>query len=139
MDEPIYLEHDRKSLVLETLANVVPMSTETGEAFRRANDEGYFAFNALLLAHNGSPVALELFRSMMADKAVDSEARVELLHQAICPTAPSWRSFRWLGHPGRRPRRAGCDSRDRIRVRLSDGMVPDPRASAPGVADGFRR
>ena len=85
VDEPIYLEHDRKSLVLETLAAVVPMNTETAEAFRRANDEGYFAFNALLLARNGSPVALELFRSMMGDKEVEVEERVEMLHRGILP------------------------------------------------------
>jgi hypothetical protein len=85
VDEPVYLEHDRKSFVLEALANVEPMSADTVEAFRRANEEGYFASDALLLADNGSPAALELFRSMMADQAVDSEARVELLHRSIMP------------------------------------------------------
>ena len=85
VDEPIYLEHDRKSLVLEALAAVVPMSADTADAFRRANDEGYFAFNALLLAKNGSPVALELYRSMMGDTAVDPESRVELVRKGIMP------------------------------------------------------
>jgi len=85
VDEPIYLEHDRKSLILEALAGVVPMTAETAEAFRRANEEGYFAYDALLLARNGSPVALELFRSMMGDKELDAEARVELMHKGIMP------------------------------------------------------
>jgi hypothetical protein len=85
VDEPIYLEHDRKSFVLEAVANVAPMIAETVEAFRRANEEGYFGVDALLLADNGSPAALELFRSMMAGKEVDSESRVELLHKSIMP------------------------------------------------------
>lgn len=85
VDEPLYLEHDRKSLILEALAAVVPMTTETAEAFRRANDEGYFAFDALLLARNGSPVALDLYRSMMCDNEVDAESRVELLHKGLLP------------------------------------------------------
>lgn len=84
-DEPIYLEHDRKSLVLEALAAVVPMSSDSAEAFRRANEEGYFAFDALLLARNGSPVALELFRSMMGEKDIDPDSRVELMHRGILP------------------------------------------------------
>lgn len=85
VDEPIYLEHDRKSFVLEAVANVAPMIAETVEAFRRANEEGYFGVDALLLADNGSPAALELFRSMMTEKEVDSESRVELLHKSIMP------------------------------------------------------
>jgi hypothetical protein len=85
VDEPIYLEHDRKSFVLEAVANVAPMIAETVEAFRRANEEGYFGVDALLLADNGSPAALELFRFMMAEKEVDSESRVELLHKSIMP------------------------------------------------------
>ena len=84
-DEPVYLENDRKSFLLEALAVVTPMKTETAEAFRRANEEGYFAFDALLLAANGSPVALDLFASMMSDKDEDIEARIELLHKGIVP------------------------------------------------------
>jgi hypothetical protein len=85
VDQEMYLEHDRKSLVLEALAGVVPMSAETAAAFERANDEGYFAFDALLLAKNGSVVALDLYRSMMAGTAVEAESRVELVHQGILP------------------------------------------------------
>jgi hypothetical protein len=85
VDEPMYLEHDRKSLVLEALAGVVPMSPDTAAAFERANEEGYFAFDALLLAQNSSLVALDLYRSMMSDSAVDAESRVELVRKGILP------------------------------------------------------
>jgi hypothetical protein len=85
VDEPMYLDHDRKSLVLEALAGVVPMSPETAAAFERANEEGYYAFNALLLARNSSAVALDLYRSMMSDQSVDVESRVELVHKGILP------------------------------------------------------
>jgi len=85
VDEPVYLEHDRKSFVLQALAAVPQMEPETAEAFRRANQEGYFGFDALLLAANSSLIALRLFRSMMAQKEVEPEVRVELLHKGIMP------------------------------------------------------
>jgi hypothetical protein len=85
VDEPMYLEYDRKSLVLDALASTVPMTPATAAAFERANDEGYYAFDALLLAQNGSVVALELYRSMMSDPAVDPEVRVELVRKGILP------------------------------------------------------
>jgi len=85
VDHPAYLMNDRKSFLLEAMARVSPMNAETVEAFRRANEEGYFGFNALLLAANGSVRALELFASMTGDKAIDWEARVELLHKGIVP------------------------------------------------------
>jgi hypothetical protein len=85
VEEPLYLEHNRKFLVLEALASAPEMTLETAEAFRRANATGFFPYDALLLARNGSPVALDLFRSMMGDKEVDEETRVESLHNAILP------------------------------------------------------
>ncbi len=85
VDQPMYLEHDRKSLVLEALAGVVPMSSQTAAAFASANDEGYFAFDALLLAKNSSVVALDLYRLMMTDTAVEAETRVELVREGILP------------------------------------------------------
>src|SRR5213594_242942 len=45
VDDPDWLANDRKSFLLQALAAVVPMNAETVEAFRRANEEGYFAFN----------------------------------------------------------------------------------------------
>jgi hypothetical protein len=85
VDEPMYLEHDRKSLVLEALAGVVPMSPDTAAAFERANEDGYFGFDALLLARNSSAVALDLYQSMMSDHTVDIESRVELVRKGILP------------------------------------------------------
>ena len=85
VDDPKYLEHDRKSVLLKALAGVVPMSQEAAAAFRRANEEGYFAFNALLLARNGSRAALDLFRDMMLDTEQEPVSRVELVHMGILP------------------------------------------------------
>lgn len=85
VDEPMYLEHDRKSIVLDALAGVVPMSPDTSAAFERANEDGYFGFDALLLARNSSVVALDLYRSMMSDSTVDVESRVELVRKGILP------------------------------------------------------
>lgn len=76
---------DRKSFLLEALARVVPMSAESVAAFSGANSEGYFAFNARLLAENSSPAALGLFLTMMLDDEEDIETRVELLHASLVP------------------------------------------------------
>src|SRR5262245_26220757 len=84
-EDPVFLENDRKSLVLEFLASVKPMSERTAAVFQRSNDEGYFAFNALLLAGNGSPRALRLFESMMLSKDVPAEIRIESLHRSVLP------------------------------------------------------
>jgi hypothetical protein len=85
VDEPVYLEHDRKGMVLEAMAAAVPMTPDVAAAFERANDEGYFGYNALLLAKNGSPVALELFRSMMRNTDAELEERIEFIHKGILP------------------------------------------------------
>ena len=76
---------DRKSFLLEALARVVPMSAESVAAFSGANSEGYFAFNARLLAENSSPAALGLFLTMMLDEEEDIDTRVELLHASPVP------------------------------------------------------
>lgn len=84
--EPEFAADDlRKPFLLEALARVRPMSSETVELFRRTNDEGYFATNAWLLAENGSPRALELLASMMADRNVPPARRVDCLHMAVVP------------------------------------------------------
>lgn len=84
-DSVFVAEGDRKSFVLELLAKVRPMGERTAAVFQRSNAEGYFAFNARLLADNGSPHALELFASMMLDKAEPVESRIQCLHVAIVP------------------------------------------------------
>ncbi len=82
--EPRFLEDDdRKVFLLEALAAVRPMSAETAEWLRKTNAEGWFAFNAPLLAENASPPALELFESMMVDRDVPAERRIDCLHEAL--------------------------------------------------------
>jgi len=85
-NDPVFLEDDdRQSFLLQALARVTPMSESAADLFRRTNEEGYFAFNARLLAANASTLALELFASMMEDKEVPSERRVDCLHMSIVP------------------------------------------------------
>ena len=85
-EDPVFIASgDRKSFVLELLGAVRPMDDRTAGVFQRANAEGYFAFNARLLADNGSPRALGLFESMMLDKSVPAEDRIQCLHVSIVP------------------------------------------------------
>jgi hypothetical protein len=85
-EDPAFLEDDdRQTFLLDALARVTPMTAPTVEFFQRTNDEGYFAMNAPRLAANGSPLALELFASMMSDREVPWERRVDLLHMSIVP------------------------------------------------------
>jgi hypothetical protein len=107
-EDPVFLENDRKSFVLELLASVKPMAERTAAVFQRSNDEGYFAFNALLLAGNGSPRALRLFESMMGDRAVAAEIRIECLHRSVLP---------------RRTDPAILATADRILSRPSEGVI----------------
>jgi hypothetical protein len=84
-DRAFLSDPDRKSFLLEALAGVTPMTAESAEIFRVANPEGYFAFNARLLAENASPVALGLFLAMMLDSEEEVETRVEILHMSLVP------------------------------------------------------
>lgn len=86
VDDPVFLaERIRKTFLLKVLAAVKPMSERTAAVFQRSNQEGYFPFNATLLAGNGSPPALRLFEAMMLDRAVLAETRVESLHVCVLP------------------------------------------------------
>jgi hypothetical protein len=76
---------DRASFLLEILAKVKPMSQRAVEVFRDTNEQGYFAFNARLLAENASSRALALFETMMLDKDTPVESRVECLHVSVLP------------------------------------------------------
>jgi hypothetical protein len=85
-NDPVFLaDDDRKSFLLRALCGVTPMSADTVELFHRTNDEGYFAFNAPLLAANGSPRALELFAMMIEDPNSPLDERVDCLHVSILP------------------------------------------------------
>lgn len=76
-------DDDRKIFLLPALAAVRPMSEEGAALFRRTNDEGYYSANAPLLVKNGSPRALELFESMIKDRDVDPENRIDALHTSV--------------------------------------------------------
>jgi hypothetical protein len=85
-EDPAYVAvDDRESFLLETLAKVKPMSQRAADLFQTANERGYFAFNARLLAENASPRALALFQAMMLDKETPLESRVECLHVSVVP------------------------------------------------------
>ncbi|MGA8313588.1 MAG: hypothetical protein WB755_26425 [Terriglobales bacterium] len=84
-DDPLYQDDARLSPLLDVLAAVKPMSARIAALFQRTNQEGYFGYNARLLAANGSPVALKLFESMILDKGVPIENRVECLHISVVP------------------------------------------------------
>jgi mannitol/fructose-specific phosphotransferase system IIA component (Ntr-type) len=75
----------RMPFLLEALAQVRPMSADTVDLFRRTSEEGYFAFNAVLLAKNGSRPALDLFVAMMENRDHEPEERVDILHMGIAP------------------------------------------------------
>ena len=84
-DDPLYQEDNRLSPLLEVLAAIKPMSARSAALFQRTNEEGYVAYNARLLADNGSPAALKLLESMMLDKSVPMESRLQCLHISIVP------------------------------------------------------
>ncbi len=90
--DPVFTaDDDRKEFLLQALAVVNPMSEATAVRFRETNAEGWFAFNAPLLAKNGSSRALALFEEMMLDPSVPLERRVDCLHSSLVPrrTQPS--------------------------------------------------
>jgi hypothetical protein len=70
---------------LRALASARPMTEETAAVFRRANAEGYFSLDAILLADNGSPRALSLLGQMLADRSVPAARRVDGMHFAVYP------------------------------------------------------
>ena len=82
-DEVFQSDDDRTPFLLEALARVTPMQADTVKFFRRTSDESYFAANAPLLVANGSPAALTLFVSMMADREIEQERRVDCLHISV--------------------------------------------------------
>ncbi len=86
IQDPVFIEEsDRKIFLLEALAAVVPMSAGTVEAFRNANEEGYYASSARLLAGNSSPLALGLYLEMMLDNEIEAAERVDILHMSLIP------------------------------------------------------
>ncbi|PYS34083.1 MAG: hypothetical protein DMG14_30295 [Acidobacteria bacterium] len=84
-DSNFMSDEDRMDFLLEALSSVRPMTDEGVDLFRQTNEDGYFAFNAPLLVKNGSPRALELFESMMADHTVPENRRIDSLHRSLLP------------------------------------------------------
>jgi hypothetical protein len=83
-NDPTFLsDDDRMADLLPTLAAVWPTSAEGVAVFKQANAQGYFAKNALLLASNGSPLAMQLFEEMIADRKVRAGRRIDLLHHTV--------------------------------------------------------
>ncbi len=78
--EPVRLNY-----LLAALAAVRPMSEPAAALFRTTNTEGYFTVNGPLLVANGSPRALQLFESMMADPSVDAEQRIDVIRRSVLP------------------------------------------------------
>lgn len=84
-DETYLADPDRKVFLLRALAAVRPMSDEAAALFRDANAEGYFGADAILLANNGSPRALDLLGDMLADGTVPAARRTDCAHLALYP------------------------------------------------------
>ena len=80
---------DRRLFLLNILAAVRPMSKQTVALFQESNALGYFPSNAILLASNASPLAMELFETMMVSNAITVENRIDLLHFALIPRRTS--------------------------------------------------
>lgn len=70
---------------LRAVASARPMTEEGAAVFRRANAEGYFGLDAILLAENGSERALELLGEMLADRSVPVARRVDAVRFAVYP------------------------------------------------------
>ena len=84
-DKNFTADEDRMDFILETLSAVKPMTEDAARLFQQTNADGYFAFNAPLLVKNGSPHSLDLFESMLNDRSVDVERRVDSIHRSILP------------------------------------------------------
>ena len=76
-------DDDRRPFLLTAAAAVRPMEEPTVRLFVEANEAGYFSFDAPLLAGNGSPLALGLFKSMILDEDVPAARRIDALHASL--------------------------------------------------------
>lgn len=83
MNDTYLADPDRKTFLLRVLAAVRPMSEEAAEVFRDANAEGHFSLDAILLASNGSPRALALLQSMLADRSIPIARRIDAIRFTV--------------------------------------------------------
>ncbi len=75
----------RTGFALQALAAVRPMSAEAEALFRKANAEGSFNSNLILLAANSSERAVALLESMFADRSHRVDDRASTTHESIVP------------------------------------------------------
>ncbi|WP_437498401.1 hypothetical protein [Sorangium sp. So ce1099] len=96
---PGYLaDPDRKAFVLRVLAAVRPMSEEAAALFREANAEGEFGLDAVLLADNGSPRALDLLGEMLVDREVPVARRIDCVRVTVYPHRAEAPMLELAGH-----------------------------------------
>ncbi|MFN0105578.1 MAG: hypothetical protein ACKV2U_26260 [Bryobacteraceae bacterium] len=85
VDKIFLSDPDRMLFLLNVLGAVKPMTRQTADIFRSTNEVGYFGPNAILLAANGSPAAMDLFESMIIDGKQSIENRIEYLRFGVIP------------------------------------------------------
>jgi hypothetical protein len=75
----------RMNYLLPALGAVRPLTESAAAIFRRTNPEGFFSVNGPILVRNGSPLALRLFEEMIRAADVESDARVDVVHESVLP------------------------------------------------------
>jgi len=132
--DPVFLsDPDRKTFLLEALAAVIPMSSATAQAFREANQEGYYSAAARMLAANASPNAMSLLLEMMLDPEVDAQRKVGALHMSLIPVRNRLAVLEFTGRlASRKPdpavTQAAIESIYDFQTRWRKGHPPPPPA-----------
>src|SRR5262249_47056147 len=76
--DPVYrADPPRRVFLLYVPAPVRPMGARGAAIFRDANAEGSFSLDAILLADNMTPRALDVLGEMLADRTVPADRRVD--------------------------------------------------------------
>lgn len=88
---------DRILFALPALAAVRPMSAEGAGIFSRTNAEGFYNGNGLLLAANGSPRAMALLDTMLADRSKRLVDRIDISREALVPHRTDLATVRLVG------------------------------------------
>jgi hypothetical protein len=88
---------DRILSVLPALAAVRPMSAAGAAVFSRTNAEGLFGLNCQLLAANGSPLAMALLETVLADRSHTVADRIEISREALVPHRTDLATVRLVG------------------------------------------
>lgn len=75
----------RLNYLLTALAAVRPMSEAAAKVFQQTSRSGYLEVNGPLLAANGSPRALEVLETLLADRSLDEAQLVSMAHWSLVP------------------------------------------------------